>query len=89
MDAARDVQIWAGTFEREMTGVLGLQNDIANSIAEAIDVRLSTEEKSELAKQPVVDSASYDAYLRAMYRIHDGSNVVRREGIASRKRPAR
>ncbi len=86
VDAARDVQIWAGTFEREMTGVLGLQNDIANSIAEAIDVRLSTEEKSELAKQPVVDSATYDAYLRAMYRIHDDSNDVRREGIAILKK---
>ena len=86
VDAARDVQIWAGTFEREMTGVLGLQNDIANSIAEAIDVRLSTEEKLELAKQPVVDSASYDAYLRAMYRIHDDSNIIRREGIAILKK---
>ena len=88
VDAARDVQIWAGTFEREMTGVLGLQNDIANSIAEAIDVRLSTEEKLELAKQPVVDSASYDAYLRAMYRIHDDSNIIRREGIAILKKAA-
>jgi TolB-like protein len=86
VDAANDAQLWAGNFDREMTGVLGLQNDIANSIAEAIDIRLSEEDKSELAKQPVVDSASYDAYLRAMYRIHDDSNLVRREGIAILKK---
>jgi TolB-like protein len=86
VDAAKDVQIWAGTFEREMTGVLGLQNDIANSIAEAIDVRLTEEDKSELAKQPIVDSASYDTYLRAMYRIHDYSDQVRAEGVAILKK---
>ena len=82
VDAANDAQIWAGNFDRELTGILGLQNDIANSIAEAIDIRLSEEDRSELARQPIVDSASYDAYLRAMYRIHDDSNLVRREGIA-------
>jgi TolB-like protein len=86
VDAAKDVQIWAGTFEREMTGVLGLQNDIANSIAEAIDVRLTEEDKSELAKQPIVDSASYDSYLRAMYRIHDYSDQVRAQGVAILKK---
>lgn len=86
VDAARDVQIWAGSFERELTGVLGLQNDIANSVADAIQVRLSEEERSVLAEQPMVDSAIYDAYLRAMYRIHDDSNLVRREGIAILKK---
>ena len=82
VDAATDAQIWAGNFDREMTGILGLQNDIANSIAEAIDVRLSQDEKSELAKQPIVNSTSFDAYLRAMYRIHDDSDDVRREGVS-------
>ena len=68
VDAAIDVQIWAGTFEREMTGVLGLQNDIANCIAEAIAVRLSTEEKSDLAQQPVGGAAVCGTYLPPMGR---------------------
>jgi len=86
VDAARDVQIWAGSFERQLTGVLGLQNDIANSVAEAVAVQLSDEEESVLARQPEVNPQSYDAYLRGMYRIHDSSNIERRKGIAILKK---
>jgi TolB-like protein/Tfp pilus assembly protein PilF len=86
VDAARDVQIWAGSFERQLTGVLGLQNDIASSVAEAVELQLSVEEVSVLARQPEVDSQTYDAYLRAMYRIHDDSNIERRHGIAILKK---
>lgn len=81
VDAARDVQIWGGTFERELTGALGLQNDIARAIADAVEVRLSEHESGALARQPEMNAASYDDYLRAMYLIHGNSNIDRRKGI--------
>jgi TolB-like protein/Flp pilus assembly protein TadD len=81
VDAASDTQIWSGNFERELSGVFGMQNDIANAVAEAVEVQLTSEEESRLAEQPVIDPGEYDAYLRGMYRIHSDSNLVRRQGI--------
>ena len=82
IDAANDVQIWSGNFERELSGVLGLQNDIANAVARAVEVQLTADEASALAQRPAVDPDAYDAYLRGMYRIHNDSNDVRKQGIA-------
>jgi tetratricopeptide (TPR) repeat protein len=81
VDAARDVQIWAGSFERQLTGVLGLQNDIASSVADAVEIQLSDAEASMLARQPEVNPQSYDIYLRGMYRIHNDSDLVRLQGV--------
>lgn len=88
VDASRDVQIWSGNFERELSGVLGMQNDIANAVAEAVEVQLTADETEQLAQQPVINPASYDAYLRGMYLIHNDDNRVRRRGITILRKAA-
>ena len=81
IDAARDAQIWAGNFEREFTSVLALQNEMAMSVANAVDVRLSETEQAVLAQSREVDPDVYDAYLRGMYFLNQPDNRIRRRGI--------
>ena len=81
IDAAEDVQIWAGNFEREFTSVLALQNEMAMSVARAVDVRLSDAEETALSQAREVDPDVYDAYLRGMYFLNQVDNRVRRKGI--------
>jgi TolB-like protein/lipoprotein NlpI len=81
IDAANDAHIWAENFEREFTSVLSLQNDIAKAIANAIEVQLTDDEETQLSAAVEVDPVIYDKYLRAMYLLNQGSNLVRRRGI--------
>jgi len=81
VDAAKDVQIWAANYEREFTGMLTLQGEIAKSIARAVNVRLTNEEESSLTVSRSVDPDVYDRYLRGMYLLNQSDNRVRRRGI--------
>jgi len=82
IDASKDAHVWAESFEREFSGVLQLQNEMAKSVAEAVDVQLSDDESAVLARDQRVDPDMYDAYLRGMYLLNQNDNEIRRRGIA-------
>ncbi len=67
-------QVWAETYERDLSDVLSVQADIAQGIAREINlalnlsasVRLSDQQKGQSRVQP----AAYDAYLKGRYNLH-------------------
>ena len=65
IDARSDAHLWADSFDREMSGVLDLQSDVARAIAEEIRLELTPEVHAALTTRPSVDPQAYDAYLRA------------------------
>ncbi len=65
-------QLWAETFERDLSDVLSVQADIAQAIARQINLALNLSERT-LASEPVkhqVQPAAYDYYLKARYNLH-------------------
>jgi TolB-like protein/Tfp pilus assembly protein PilF len=58
--AATDEHLWADRFDRDLRDVLGLQSEVAQAIAEAVNITLSPSERVELAATRQVDP---DAYL--------------------------
>ena len=69
IDAEREEHIWAESYVRSFDSVVTLQGEIATSVASAVQVRLTPEEMSRLESNAGTNAATYDAYLRAMYRI--------------------
>jgi TolB-like protein/Tfp pilus assembly protein PilF len=67
-------QVWAETFERDLSDVLSVQADIAQAIARAINLALNLSESSRLSDlqkgRGRVQPAAYDAYLKARYNLH-------------------
>lgn len=67
-------QLWAETYERDLSDVLGVQAGIAQSVAGEINValnlaaskRLSGMKEGQIRVKPV----AYDAYLKARYHLH-------------------
>ena len=59
-------QLWGDAFEREMAGILALQNDVAGRVAEALAIKLLPGERTQLARVRPVDPEAYDACLRGM-----------------------
>jgi TolB-like protein/predicted Zn-dependent protease len=67
IDAASDLHLWAETFEREVTDIIALQNEVARTIAEVIEVRLTPREAAGLDGYAIIAHAPFpgDAYPEA------------------------
>jgi non-specific serine/threonine protein kinase len=56
--------VWAEKYDRQMEDVFAIQDEIAQSIASALKVKLTESEKKAIAKAPTADVKAYDYYLR-------------------------
>jgi TolB-like protein/Tfp pilus assembly protein PilF len=81
IDAASDLNLWAETFERDITDIISLQNDVARAVAEKVDVRLTPKEELALAKATPVDPRTYRAYLRGMYQFFQETPEADQRGV--------
>ena len=59
-------QLWAETYERELSGILALQSDVARNVAEALALKLLPAEQTRLATTHTVNPEAYEAYLKGM-----------------------
>ena len=59
------VQLWSDIFEREMSGILALQNDVAGKVAKALALKLLPSEQARLASARTVVPEVYESYLKA------------------------
>jgi TolB-like protein/Tfp pilus assembly protein PilF len=77
LNALKDEYIWAGEYERGFSDILGLQGEIAQTIARQIQVKLTPHEETRLAVSRSVNPETYELYLKGMYHM----NKYTREGI--------
>ena len=59
-----DSHLWSETYDREMKDVFAIQDDIARSIAEALQVALGPKERRALQNIATADPQAYDFYLK-------------------------
>ena len=62
-------QIWAQTFEVDLSNILKLYSQVIKNIANEIEVKLSPEQQNQLAESREVNPESYKAYLRGMFSL--------------------
>jgi serine/threonine protein kinase len=60
-------QLWTEIFEQEMSGILALQNDVAEKVARALAIKLLPSEQARLASARTVDPEAYEAYLKGRF----------------------
>ena len=67
-------QLWAETYERDLSDMLSVQADIAQAIAREINLALNLSQSTRLSDlqkgHGQVQPAAYDAYLKARYNLH-------------------
>jgi serine/threonine protein kinase/tetratricopeptide (TPR) repeat protein len=61
-----DSHLWAESYDRKLTDILGVESDIAKRIAEALQAKLTGREEQALAAKPTNNPKAYDAYLRGL-----------------------
>ena len=66
INAQNDAHVWADTYDRKLTDIFAVETEIAKSIAEQLQARLTGHEQEALALKPTSNPEAYDAYLRGL-----------------------
>ena len=64
IDAATDKHLWSETYDREMKDVFAIQDDIAQSIVNALQMTLTPKERRSIQYVATSDARAFDHYLR-------------------------
>src|SRR5881392_2132239 len=73
--AANDSHLWADTFDRKLTDIFSVESDIAKSIADQLQAKLTGAEQQIVSAKPTNSVKAYDAYLRGLaYTIRASNN---------------
>src|SRR5205823_1833114 len=76
IDARTDGHLWAENYDRPLDDVFAIQSEIAKTIANQLQAKLSPSEKAAIAKPPTTDLTAYDLYLRAQVLFADVTDVI-------------
>jgi serine/threonine protein kinase/Tfp pilus assembly protein PilF len=59
-------QLWAAAYDRKLTNIFSVDNDIAKGVAVSLRAKLTAREEQALAFESTSNPKAYDAYLRGL-----------------------
>ena len=65
--------IWAERFDRDLTDIFAIQDEITHAIVEQLKVKLLPQEKKSIQQAPTDNVEAYTCYLKARELFHRGS----------------
>jgi TolB-like protein/DNA-binding winged helix-turn-helix (wHTH) protein/Flp pilus assembly protein TadD len=80
IDSANGFPIWSTSIDRPFTDVVGIQEEIARSVTEALEVRLSRDAANRLRARQPANSRGYELYLSA--RQHERERTLASNRLA-------
>jgi serine/threonine protein kinase/tetratricopeptide (TPR) repeat protein len=67
IDAATDRHVWAKSYERALSDILAMQDEVARGIANEIQIALTPAERARLTNARAVNPQAHDALIRGLY----------------------
>src|SRR5437879_2649055 len=67
INALTDAHLWAETYDRKLTDIFAVESDIAKTIAESLQAKLTGSEKISIAKVPTANTEAYELYLKGRF----------------------
>src|SRR6266403_1566626 len=67
IDARNDAHLWAERYDRQLDDIFAVESDIAASIAEALQAKLTGAERRAIATQPTTNLEAHQLYLQGRY----------------------
>jgi tetratricopeptide (TPR) repeat protein len=79
IDAAEDTQIWGDIYNRKVSNVLGVQQEIAQTVSDKLNLKLSGKQEQQIAKQATYNSQAYQFYLTGgFYQRRNGADNLKK-----------
>jgi adenylate cyclase len=82
IDAANGAHIWADRFDRDLTDIFVVQDELTQEIISALKIKLTPEKKERSARKGTIDGEAHDLFLRGRERM---SHLTRSGNIEARK----
>ncbi|PYS47413.1 MAG: hypothetical protein DMF68_16045 [Acidobacteria bacterium] len=67
VDVASQTRLWGENYNRKVSDIISLQDEISREISENLRLKLTGEEKKQLAKRYTENSAAYQLYWKGRY----------------------
>jgi TolB-like protein/tetratricopeptide (TPR) repeat protein len=67
INATNEAHLWSSSYDRELQDIFAVQTDIAERVAEALEVRLLPTEKTAMEKKPTSSTPAHMFYLKGRY----------------------
>jgi TolB-like protein/Flp pilus assembly protein TadD len=62
-----NAHLWADTFDRKLTDIFAIESDVAKTIAEKLQAKLTGAEESAISTKPTADLEAHQLYLKGRY----------------------
>jgi non-specific serine/threonine protein kinase len=82
LEVDRQAQLWGGRYNRKMTDLVALQEELATEISDKLRLQLTGEEKKKLRKRPTQNNEAFRLLLQAQHHMNGLSPAGLRKGIA-------
>jgi len=67
INAMTDAHLWADTFDRKLTDIFQIESEIAKTIADTLQAKLTGSEQHAIAAQPTQNTEAHQLYLKGRY----------------------
>ncbi len=67
INALTNAHLWAEIYDRKLNDIFAVESDIAKTIADTLQAKLTGSEKSAIAKKPTENPEAYELYLKGRY----------------------
>jgi TolB-like protein/thioredoxin-like negative regulator of GroEL len=81
INAMNDAHLWAEIYDRKLTDIFATESDIAKTIAETLQAKLTGSEKAAMSKKPTVNPEAYELYLKGRFFWNKRTAADLRKGI--------
>jgi TolB-like protein/Tfp pilus assembly protein PilF len=65
--ASPEANLWAEKYEGSLSDILSMQDNVATSVAQAIQFKVTPQQKAVLSRQRMVAPDAYESYLKGRY----------------------
>lgn len=81
VDAADSTQLWSERYDRDLTDVFAIQDEIVLAVVAELKVKLFGAEHATIEKEPAVGISTYNLYLKGRYHWNERTESGLREAI--------
>jgi TolB-like protein/Flp pilus assembly protein TadD len=81
INALTDAHLWADTYDRKLTDIFAVESEIAKTIAETLQAKLTGSEKVAVSARPTENPEAYQLYLKGRFFWNKRTAVDLRKSI--------
>ena len=67
INALTDTHLWAETYDRRLIDIFAVESEIAKTIADTLQAKLTGSEKDAMSKKPTSNTEAYELYLKGRF----------------------